>query len=75
MPVYQTKIGDSQRTIEVPTGDYRLVVAMAVALADASLPCRVQIWSADVTPDYGPYWYVVANDQYGRLRVGDLLEN
>lgn len=62
--------GGEPRDIDVPTGDYRLVVAMAVALAEASpLPCTVQVWCRDVLPDYGPYWYRVQNDAFGNLVV------
>lgn len=61
--------GGEPRDIDAPTGDYRLIVAMAVALADATPPCTVRVWCRDVLPDYGPYWYRVKNDAYGNLVV------
>lgn len=69
MPVWQTKIGITHREIDAPTGDYRLVVAMAAALADARLPCVVKIWCADLLPEYGPYTYHVLSDECGNLVV------
>lgn len=70
---YGTQIGEVKRDIEAPTGDYRMIAVIAVALADAPLPCHVQVWSNDVMPDYGPYWYTVACDSYGRLRCAAQL--
>lgn len=69
MPVWQTKIGMTHREIDAPTGDYRLVVAMAVALADLKPPCVVTIWCTNLLPEYGPYTYHVLSDEYGNLVV------
>lgn len=73
MPKYQTEIAGVRREVEVPTGDYMRVVVMATALADAALPCAVKIWCDELLPDYGPYWYTVAIDRYGRLRCGSQM--
>lgn len=69
MATYQAVINTVQREVIAPTGDYRLVVVMAVALADAVPPVAVQIWCEHLLPDYGPYWYRVQNDAYGNLKV------
>lgn len=69
MPTYQTVIDGRQRAVEAATGDYRMVAAMAAALFDVMPPCSVQIWCDELLPDYGPYWYTLRNDAFGRLVV------
>ncbi len=71
MPVYEVQIGSVRRpAIEAPTGDYRLIAAMAVALADVEpLPVLVTVWCDDLVPHYGPYVYRVGSDEFGHLVV------
>lgn len=75
MPKYQTEIAGVRREIDVPTGDYMRVAVMATALADADLPCAVRVWADGLPPDYGPYWYTVAVDSYGRLKCGSQMDD
>lgn len=72
MATYQVEVASVRRpAIDAPTGDYRLVVAMAVALADVQpLPVTVTIWCDDLLPTYGPYRYRVQTDRFGNLVVG-----
>lgn len=70
MPKYQTRCDGIEHEFDVPTGDYRLVCAMAVASADVKLPVYVRIWCNEVLPDYGPYTYRVQDEpQFGWLVV------
>lgn len=70
MTKFTAKVDGVEREIEAPTGDYRLVCAMAVAMADAQLPARVKIWVEELLPDYGPYTYLVQNEsRFGWLVV------
>lgn len=70
MATYQVRIdGYRAPAIKVPTGDYRLVVAMALALADVGLPATVEVWCDELLPDYGPYTYRIKSDRFGNLVV------
>ena len=70
MAKYRTRVDGVEREIDVPTGDYRLVCAMAVAMADVQpLPVYVRIWCDDLLPQYGPYTYQVRTDEGGSLVV------
>lgn len=73
VPVFQAEIKGQRYVIDTPTGDYMRVAVIASAMADASLPCHVKLWSDAVLPDYGPYWYTVATDIYGRLKCGPQM--
>lgn len=73
MATYQVRVNAWRSpAIEAPTGDYRLVAAMALALADASLPATVEVWCEELLPNYGPYTYHAEDDNFGNLvvRVG-----
>ena len=65
------KSGNRRRgmSIDVPTGNYALVCAMAVAQADLPIPCVVDIQCDAVMPEYGPYRYALENDPYGNLVI------
>ena len=73
MPVFQAEIKGTRYVVDTPTGDYMRAVVIASAMADAPLPCHVKIWCDSLLPDYGPYWYTIAVDAYGRLRVGSQM--
>jgi hypothetical protein len=69
LAIWQTEIDGVLRSVDAPTGDYRMAVVMAAALADAKMPVYVKVWIENLLPEYGPYWYKIDNDEYVRLVV------
>ena len=74
MAVWQTEIDGVRRSVDAPTGDYRMAVVVAAALADPKLPVYVKVWIDDLLPEYGPYWYKIDNDEYVRLVVSSVTK-
>jgi hypothetical protein len=67
---FMLRVNDGpEQTIEVATGIYMHAAAAAVAILDLKLPANIRIWSPELVPEYGPYFYIVDYDEYQNLRV------
>jgi hypothetical protein len=64
--------GCPEQQITVKTGQYMAAVAAIPALLGADPPMNVEIWVPRLLPDYGPYFYRLAYDEYVCLRVTHL---
>lgn len=71
MSVFQVRVnGGPEQTIDVQVSQYRLAAAAVPALLGCyDLPAVVEIWSATLVPEYGPYFYTVDEDRYGNVVV------
>ncbi len=74
MTEFQISVDEGpEQPLRVETGIYRDAVAAVPAILGLRLPITVKIWSADLVLEYGPYWYRVEEDRYGRLRTQSLI--
>lgn len=53
--------GGPMQRFEATTGVYSLAVMQAFGKLDMLYPCDVEIWIPDLLPDYGPYFYRIAD--------------
>lgn len=72
--IFHVRINDGpEQTITVKTGEYQYAAVAACAMLgvtqDGPTPVHVEIWCPHLLPQYGPYHYLIADDEYGRIVV------
>ena len=59
--------GETQSLV-TKTTIYRQAAACAFGmLSDGNMPALIEIWCEHLLPDYGPYFYIVDEDEYGNF--------
>lgn len=75
MSTFQVRVNDGpEQTIEVKATLYHHAAAAVPAiLGIRDCPIVVEIWSADLVPEYGPYFYRIEEDHYGNMVVRHVV--
>jgi hypothetical protein len=67
---FSIEIGNGpEQSLVVKTGVYIDAVAAIPAILGIGMPFTVKIWSPDLLPEYGPYYYRVERNSFGTIEV------
>lgn len=61
------------RPLKVRTGVYAHAAMSALAAFELNTPVVIKIWVDELLPDYGPYYFMIEEDAYGRVVVSHVV--
>lgn len=62
MSVFMLRVdGGEPQVFETATGIYNVAALQAFGKLNMPFPCHIEIWSPELVPEYGPYFYRIDN--------------